>query len=81
MTKSTQIFAALALSLAATAPAHADDGLALRIAMSAGSAIAAQGNAALAAIRQDIKDTVIEQLKPFLPAATPALQQPAPAKR
>ena len=78
MTKSFQIAAALALSLAATSPANADEGLALRLAMSAGSAIAAQGNAALAEIRRELKDTLADHLiKPFLPApAAPVLAQP-----
>ena len=75
MTKSFQIVAALALGLAATAPARADDGFALRVAMSAGSAIAAQGNAALAEIERELKDTLADRLfKPFLPAPVSTAQ-------
>ena len=64
MTKSLKLAALLALSFAASA---------------VGAAIAAQGNAALAELRNELKDTVARQLKPLLPA--PVVAAPVTAKR
>lgn len=66
MNPSFKAAALLAFAFAACAPAQADDGLALRIANSAG---AAQGNAALAEIRRELKASLLSQLKPLLPQA------------
>jgi hypothetical protein len=64
------MFSALALAalLAASVPAQADEGIAVRVATGVGRVIAAQGNAALATIRAEIKDTVKDTLQQFLPA-------------
>lgn len=72
-------FAALALSLAAfTGPAAAaQDSLPARAATAVGLAIASQGNAALVQIREELKDTLLEQLRPYLPRPTEAPAVPA----
>lgn len=72
--------AALALSLAAlTGPAAAQDSLPARAATAVGHAIASQGNAALVQIREELKDTLLEQLRPYLPS--PAEAPAVPAER
>lgn len=78
MTKSLKLTTLLALSLAASAPAHAEESVAIRAASAVGAVIAAQGNAALVEIRREVKDALASQLKPFLPQAAPAA--PIPAK-
>ena len=69
-------FAAAAIvALAAFAgPASAQDNLPARAISAVGYAIAAQGDAALVQIRQELKDTLLEQLRPYLPQ--PADQDP-----
>ena len=76
----TQIAATvLALGFAAVAaPAAAADSLPTRAANALGFAIAAQGDAALAQIRDEIRQTVIETVTPYLPQRTDAADQ-APA--
>ena len=81
MNKSMQIAATLiALSLGtATTAVNAEEGLAIRAAYAVGAMIAAQGNAALVEIRREVKETLIQQLKPYLPNPAPAV--PAPGQR
>lgn len=83
MNKSIKIAAALvALSLGtATTAVNADEGFALRAAATVGSVIAAQGNAALAEIRREVKESLVQQLKPFLPQPAPAVPPQAPSRR
>lgn len=70
--------ALVALSFTAfAAPAAADD-ITTRTAVAVGQAIAAQGNAALAEIRQEIKDALMEQIKPLLPEPAPESPPPVP---
>lgn len=74
--------AALVLSFAAFAgPAAAEESLSSRAASAVGAVIASQGNAALVQIRQELKETLLEQLRPWLPQ--PAGEKPvaAPADR
>ena len=59
--------AALVLSFAAFAgPAAAEESLSSRAASAVGAVIASQGNAALVQIRQELKDTLLEQRPPDL---------------
>ena len=87
MNKSTKLgLAALALCLAgAAAPAAAADaGFETRAVSALGIAIASQGNAALLEIKRELKDTLVDQLKPFLPAPSPTPSDtatPAPARK
>lgn len=76
------IAAAIVLGLATfSGSAAANDDLRTRLMVSAGAAIAAQGNAALAQIREELKDSLMDQIKPYLPK--PAQETPAehPAER
>ncbi len=84
MTKSTLAAAALALC-AFTGTASAADTLQSRAMSALSVAIASQGNAALIQIREEIRQTALEAIKPFLPepekapqpeklAETPAVQ-------
>lgn len=66
---------ALSLTAGATAPALADDGLALRVATSMGQLIAEQGNRAFVQIREDLKDDLAERFEQWL-AAPDAGSQP-----
>jgi hypothetical protein len=50
------------------AAAQADDGLGQRVATGVGRVIAAQGNAALVQIREELRETVENRLAPYLPA-------------
>lgn len=77
----TRIGAALvALSFSAFAgTAAADEGIATRTAVAVGHIIAAQGNAALVEIRRELKDALLEQVKPLLPKPAPEAQPAAPA--
>jgi hypothetical protein len=79
MSKSVKAAALLALTFAACSPAHAEESMVARAASAVGMVIAAQGNAALVQIRHDVKDSLAEKLKPFLPQAAPA--KPVPAQR
>ncbi|MGH8629494.1 MAG: hypothetical protein ACREU7_01845 [Burkholderiales bacterium] len=75
----THLAAAAALSCAlASAPAVASDSLPQRAAMALGAAIASQGNAALAQIRQELKENLLERIAPLLPkpSDTTPVQQP-----
>ena len=56
-----------ALLLASSLPAAADDSAGTRIATGVGRVIATQGNVALARIREELKDNLLETLKPLLP--------------
>ena len=70
--------ALVALAFAAfAAPAAADD-ITTRTAIAVGQAIAAQGNAALVEIRQELKDALLEQIKPLLPEPAPESRPPVP---
>jgi parvulin-like peptidyl-prolyl isomerase len=63
----TQIVAAL-LALGCAGPAAAaDQGLPGRAINALGIAIASQGDAALVQIREELKDTLREHIKPYLP--------------
>lgn len=77
------IFTALfAVALLGTAPVHAEESLVSRVATGVGHAIAAQGNAALAQIREEVKDKLADSIKPFLPAdfkSEPKQDEAAPA--
>lgn len=88
MTKfKTQIAATLAaLSFAAAAaPAAAAESLPARAATALGYVIAVQGDAALAQIREELKETVVQTVAPYLPqrqdAAEPAPADAEPAAR
>jgi hypothetical protein len=70
--------AALALTLA-VGPAHADDGMAARAVSALGAAIASQGNAALLQIRAELRERLLESLRPQLPAPAPETPTPAAA--
>jgi len=73
MTKST--LAAVALALCSfTGTASANDILQSRAISALGDAIASQGNAALIQIRQEIRQTALDAVKPFLPAPAKASQ-------
>jgi hypothetical protein len=65
----TQIAAVLtALSLAgASLPAAAQENLPARAINALGMAIAAQGDAALITIRQELKEALADHIKPYLP--------------
>lgn len=69
--------AALVLSFAAFAgpAAAAEESLSTRAVSAVGAMIANQGNAALVQIRQELEDTLLEQLRPYLPR--PADEKPA----
>ncbi len=56
-----------ALLLASSLPAAAADSSGARIATGVGRVIAAQGNVALVRIREELKDNLLETLKPLLP--------------
>ncbi|HUR40095.1 MAG TPA: hypothetical protein VM240_02905 [Verrucomicrobiae bacterium] len=76
--RNTQIGAGLiALSFFAAGPASASDSLPTRAATALGVAIAAQGDIALAQIRKELKDTVVERIQPFLPERPAASETPA----
>ncbi|MEW6168146.1 MAG: hypothetical protein AB1651_10675 [Pseudomonadota bacterium] len=49
------------------AAARADDGLGQRVATGVGRVIAAQGNAALQQIREELRETLEDRLAPYLP--------------
>ena len=70
---------ALVLALAMT-PAHADDNLATRAMEALGIAIASQGNAALLQIQAELKEKLLESLRPELPSPATAPEQ-APAEK
>lgn len=53
--------------LGASLPAAAADSVGARVATGVGRIIAAQGNAALAHIREELKDNLLDTLKPLLP--------------
>ena len=55
------------------------DSLPTRAANALGAVIASQGNAALAQIRRELKESALEAMKPFLPEA-PAPEPQTPAK-
>jgi hypothetical protein len=74
--------AVLALSaLLAAAPAAAEDGLAGHAVTALGIAIAAQGDAALVQIREEVKQIVLERIRPYLPERKDVVpdEKPAPA--
>jgi len=74
--------AALVLGFAAFAgPAAAEESLSARAVSAVGAVIASQGNAALVQIRQDLKDTLIDQLRPYLPQPADEAPVTAPADR
>jgi hypothetical protein len=77
MTKSNAA-AALALVLA-MGPAHADEGLAARAVSALGTAIASQGNAALLQIRAELREKLLDSLRPQLPAPAPSAPAEPPA--
>ena len=69
MDKST-FAAAAALALCTfTGTASANDTLQSRAMSALGTAIASQGNAALLQIRQELKESATEVMRPFLPAS------------
>ncbi|HEY0975625.1 MAG TPA: hypothetical protein VGE57_14125 [Solimonas sp.] len=61
--------------LLASLPASASDGVGARIATGVGRVIAQQGNHALVLIREELKDNLLQTLKPLLPDE----QNPAPS--
>ncbi len=69
----------LALALLATSlPSHAVDASAVRAANNVGSWIATQGNAALHQINDDLRRTLLEQLRPMLPEPQADTRSPQP---
>lgn len=75
MNKSFRLSIAAALTaLSFCASVNAEESLPERAVEALGTVIASQGNAALLEIRRELKDTLLQQLKPFLPppAAAPA---------
>jgi hypothetical protein len=83
MTQSTKIRTGagiLALALAAgLSPAHAQDSMPARAINALGLAIAAQGDAALEQIRRELKDTLLEGVRPYLPRPETSPQAPPAA--
>ncbi|MGH8441449.1 MAG: hypothetical protein ACRETF_00945 [Nevskiaceae bacterium] len=79
MNKSTLTAAALALC-AFTGTATADS-LPSRAVSALGSAIAAQGNAALIQIRKEVKASALQAIKPLLPEAKQELARKQPARK
>jgi hypothetical protein len=71
----------LAVGLAAfsTGATAADADIGSRIATGVGQAIAAQGNAALMHIREELGETLQQTVDTFLPATTPQAQATTPA--
>lgn len=80
MLKRNTLKAALAATalLGISATAQADDSLTHRVATGVGQVIAAQGNAALIQIREELQQRLIETVSPLLPSPELA-GQPAPA--
>jgi len=75
------ILAAAALALCTfTGTAAANDNLPTRAASALGAAIASQGNAALVQIRQELKESALEAIKPFLPEPKKAQDPEQPAE-
>lgn len=72
--------AVLFLGLSCGAQAAGTQGVAARMAAGVGQWIAAQGNAALREIGEDLKQDLADQLEPLLPQS-PAQQQPADTQR
>ena len=70
--------AAVALSLALLSPAAQAETAQVQN-LTVGQAIASQGNAALLAIRADIKAAALRAVKPMLPAAARATKVSVPA--
>ena len=79
MNKSTFAAAALALYAFAGTASATNDTLQARAINAVGFAIATQGDAALAQIRQELTQSALEAFKPFLPQPAPEQnpQQPA----
>ena len=76
-------FAAALAALCFSTGANAGESLPERAVEALGAVIASQGNAALLEIRQELKDTLLEQLKPLLPrpAIAPIRPVETPAQR
>ncbi|MEQ1439943.1 hypothetical protein AAG565_11300 [Fontimonas sp. SYSU GA230001] len=70
--------AALAALLGFSGLAAADDGLTQRVATGVGRVIAAQGNAALTLIREELDQTIQKTIQPWLP--TPDVQASTTAR-
>ena len=71
--------AAVALSLALLSPAAQAEGRQQVRDLTVGQSIASQGNAALLAIRADIKAAALRAVKPMLPAAARTTKVSVPA--
>ncbi|HUP92161.1 MAG TPA: hypothetical protein VM074_07930 [Solimonas sp.] len=70
MTRKTLTTLALLGSLTGAAlPAHADEDITALLAARVGKIIAAQGNAALVTIREDLTARIGDNLRPYLPSA------------
>lgn len=65
--KTLHVVAAAGL-LGLSSAASADEGLAQRVATGVGRVIAAQGNAALMQIREELGQTIEKTIQPWLPA-------------
>jgi hypothetical protein len=65
--------------LGISATAHAEESLSHRVATGVGQVIAAQGNAALIQIREELQERLIYTMSPLLPPHPELAGQPAPA--
>jgi len=79
MNTSTLAAAALAL-VAFTGTASAEDTLSTRAMNALGVAIASQGDAALLQVRQELQQSALEAMKPFLPQPEQAHNPQLPAE-
>ena len=82
MTKSLALkIAAAVTALSVCGSVSAEDTLPTRVVEALGVAIAIQGDAALVEIRHELKDALMEQIKPYLPrdAAPPVHPDRKPA--
>jgi len=61
---------------ASTAAQAQEQAVASRVVVGLGAWIAAQGNAALAEVREDLKQDLREAMKPLLPESAPAPEAP-----
>ena len=78
--KSLSTFALAAALMGVHAGAQAKDGITQRIATGVGRVIAAQGNAALLQIRDELRERLEQDIEPLLPedvAAPAAVVEPA----
>ena len=76
-----QALIALTLIAASTGAAQAADGIGSRVGSNVGRWIAAQGNAALQELQQDLKRDLVDRLKPLLPASDAPMASESPAHK